>query len=43
MTDDFYRSYLSAWEDKHQGGSGSSQTPGEQSPQQGLGHGAVAF
>lgn len=35
--------YLSAREDKHQGCSSSSKTPGEQSPQQGLGHRAVAF
>lgn len=35
--------YLSAGKDKHQGSSSSSQAPGEQGPQQGLGHGAVAF
>lgn len=39
----FFFNYLSAGKDKHQGGSGSSEAPGEQSPQQGLGHGAVAF
>jgi len=35
--------YLSAGEDEHEGSSSSGQTPGEQSPQQGLGHRAVAF
>lgn len=35
--------HLPAGEDKHQGCSGSGKTPGEQSPQQGLGHRAVAF
>lgn len=35
--------YLPAGEDKHQSCSSSSKTPGEQSPQQGLVHRAVAF
>lgn len=35
--------YLSAGEDEHQGGTSSRHAPGEQGPEQGLGHIAVTF